>query len=56
MSKRKQFRLSPTQIIAVVFAAIILLGTVLLVLPISSRTGESIGLLPALFTANPPPV
>lgn len=52
MSKRKQFRLSPTQIIAVVFAAIILLGTVLLALPISSRSGESIGLLPALFTAT----
>ena len=50
--KRKGLRLSPTQIIAVVFAAIILLGTVLLALPISSRSGESVGLLSALFTAT----
>jgi trk system potassium uptake protein TrkH len=50
--KQKKLRLSPTQIIAVVFAAIILLGTILLALPISSRSGESIGLLSALFTAT----
>ena len=50
--KRKGLRLTPTQTIAVVFAAIILLGTILLALPISSRSGESIGLMSALFTAT----
>ncbi len=44
--------LSPAQIIAVAFAAIILTGTVLLSLPISSRTGVSNGVLDALFTAT----
>lgn len=47
-----KFRLSPTQIIALVFGGIILLGTVLLLLPISSRNGESVGFLPAFFTAT----
>ena len=45
-------RLSPTQIIALAFAGIILLGATLLTLPISSRSGESAGFLPALFTAT----
>lgn len=49
MGKR---HLSPTQIIAIVFAAIILLGAILLTLPVSSRSGESAGFLPALFTAT----
>ena len=44
--------LSPTQIIALTFAGIILLGAVLLSLPIASRRGESCGFLPALFTAT----
>ena len=44
--------LRPTQTIALVFAGLILLGTVLLALPIASRTGKSCGLLPALFTAT----
>lgn len=45
-------RLQPTQIIALVFLAIILIGTILLCLPISSRNGKSCGVLPALFTAT----
>ena len=45
-------KLSPTQIIALVFALIILVGTALLSLPAASRTGVSIGILPALFTAT----
>ena len=49
---RKKIKLSPTQIIAITFAAIILLGTVLLSLPIASRSGQSVGLRPALFTAT----
>lgn len=49
---KKRLKLSPTQIIALTFAAIILLGTVLLALPIASRNGVSCGFRPALFTAT----
>lgn len=49
---KKGLKLSPTQIIALTFAAIILLGTVLLSLPIASRSGVSCGFRPALFTAT----
>ena len=48
----RKLRLSTTQIIALVFAGIILLGTVLLSLPVSSRSGQSCGVFPALFTAT----
>ena len=48
----RNMRMSPTQIIALVFFCIILLGTVLLMLPAASRSGRSAGLLPALFTAT----
>ena len=50
--KMKKLRLSPTQMIAVVFAGIIFLGTVLLTLPAASRDGTSAGFLPSLFTAT----
>ena len=50
--RKKSFALSPTQIIALVFALIILAGTCLLSLPIASRDGQSCGLLMALFTAT----
>ena len=50
--RTRKMRLSPTQIIALAFAAIIVLGTLLLLLPIASRNGQSAGLLPALFTAT----
>jgi len=50
--KKRQVKLSPTQIIAIVFAAIILVGTVLLSLPAASRSGVSCGIRPALFTAT----
>ena len=40
------------KIIASAFAIIILLGTVLLTLPVASRTGERCPFLPALFTAT----
>ena len=52
LSGRGRLRLSPMQIIAVVFAGIILVGTLLLMLPVSSRNGGSCGVLPALFTAT----
>ncbi len=50
-SKRPK-NLSATKIIAMVFALIILLGTVLLSLPAASRSGVSCGFRPALFTAT----
>ncbi len=49
---KKKLHLSPTQIIAIVFAGIILVGTLLLTLPIASRNGQSVGILPAFFTAT----
>ncbi len=48
----RRVRLSPTQIIALAFAAIILLGALLLTLPVASRDGQSAGFLSALFTAT----
>lgn len=45
-------KLAPTQIIAIVFALIILIGALLLNLPVSARDGVSCGLLPAFFTAT----
>lgn len=45
-------RLSTTRIIALCFAAIILIGALLLTLPAASRSGESCGFLTALFTAT----
>lgn len=49
---RGKLKLSPTQIIALSFLGIILLGTVLLMLPVSARSGRSNGFLPSLFTAT----
>lgn len=45
-------KLSATRIIALTFACIIGLGTLLLSLPVASRSGESCGFLDALFTAT----
>ena len=50
--KHNRRKLMPTQIIAITFAAIIVLGTVLLMLPAASRAGVSCGFRPALFTAT----
>lgn len=52
MTKRKKFTLSTTQIILLSFLAAILLGSLLLSLPISSRDGKSVSYLDALFTAT----
>jgi len=49
---KKKKKLSPMKIIAIGFALIILLGAVLLSLPAASRSGESCGFRPALFTAT----
>ncbi|MBQ4370399.1 MAG: Trk family potassium uptake protein, partial [Oscillospiraceae bacterium] len=48
---KRRGRLSKTQIIALGFLTIVFLGTVLLMLPASSRDGKSAGLLTAAFTA-----
>ena len=53
LHKRNASRaINPTKIIALVFACIILLGTLLLTLPVASRDGVSCGFRPALFTAT----
>ena len=50
--RKRPKALSPMKIIAIVFAAIILLGAALLTLPAASRSGISCGFRPALFTAT----
>jgi len=50
--KKRPKSMSATKVVAVVFAAIIVLGTCLLTLPAASRSGVSCGLRPALFTAT----
>ena len=50
--KKRKIRLNATQIIAIGFAAMILLGACLLTLPAASRSGVSCGFFPALFTAT----
>ena len=49
---KRKIRFAPTQIIAIAFVGIILLGALILTLPVSSRDGGSPGFLPALFTAT----
>lgn len=51
MKVRKRLR-RETTVIALVFLAIILTGTLLLLLPVSARDGRSCGPLTALFTAT----
>lgn len=49
---KKRRHINATQVIAIVFAMIILLGTLLLMLPAASRSGISCGFRSALFTAT----
>ena len=51
-AKKTRKTMHPAKLIALVFAAIILLGALVLTLPVSSRDGLSCGFLPALFTAT----
>lgn len=44
-------QLRPPQLIIAIFFGLIVIGTLLLLLPISSPTGDSIGLMNAIFTA-----
>lgn len=46
------FRLHPSQILVLGFAAVILIGALFLNLPIASKNGESIGFINALFTST----
>ena len=51
--KRKQlFHVSTTHIILFSFLGVILIGTLLLMLPISSSDGQSVSFVDALFTAT----
>lgn len=50
--KRKIVNLNATQIIVLGFLFIILSGALLLMLPISSNNGESVGFIDALFTST----
>ena len=52
MKKKIRFRLSTTHVIMLSFLAAILLGSLLLVLPISSADGRSVPYTDALFTAT----
>lgn len=49
---KKRFRLQATQVVTISFAAVILCGTLLLMLPFASASGKSCGLITALFTAT----
>lgn len=49
MKLKRKF--SQTRIIAFGFLSIIVIGTILLMLPFASKSGESAGFVPALFTA-----
>ena len=52
MRKKTGKKLMPTQIIAISFALVILVGAVLLCLPAASRSGQSLGFRTSLFTAT----
>jgi len=49
---RKKITMTPTQIIVIGFASMILAGTLLLNMPMASRNGQPVGLINALFTAT----
>ena len=50
--QRKKRKLSPPQVLIAGFAAIILLGGILLSTPWVTKSGESIGFLNGLFTST----
>ena len=52
MQKKKKLNFSTTQTILLSFLIVILIGSVLLSLPISSATGKSVPFIDALFTAT----
>lgn len=52
MKKKSKFKISTSQFILLGFMAVILLGSLMLSLPVSSATGESVPYIDALFTAT----
>ncbi len=50
--KKRKITLSTTQIIMLSFLIVILIGSVLLALPISAKSGEAVSYIDALFTAT----
>lgn len=52
MKKRFRISMTPPQLILFGFAAVILLGSLLLALPISTKSGQSVSYTDALFTAT----
>ncbi|OMD45211.1 Trk family potassium uptake protein [Paenibacillus borealis] len=52
ISEFRFLKLSPPQILVLGFAGVILIGTLLLMLPISSASGHSLRFIDALFTAT----
>ncbi len=49
---RKRITMTPTQIIVIGFASMILFGTLLLNMPMASKDGQPVGFINALFTAT----
>ena len=52
MKMKKKFKFATTHLIMLSFLLVILIGSVLLALPISSRSGEAVSYIDALFTAT----
>ena len=52
MKKRFRISMTPPQLILLGFAAVILLGSLLLALPISTKSGQAVSYTDALFTAT----
>lgn len=50
--QKKRFKMSHVQIIALGFFLIIMIGTILLMLPVSTKNGQGASFLEALFTAT----
>ncbi|AOT62159.1 hypothetical protein [Streptomyces rubrolavendulae] len=50
--RRSLFAVHPARSLVLAFAAVVLLGTFLLTLPVSSEDGGATGLVTALFTAT----
>ena len=48
----KKIRLNPMQILAIGFFSVIIIGSLLLNLPIATRSGTNVGYLNALFTST----
>lgn len=51
MEKLRRFELNPPRVLTLGFGSLILIGTILLNLPIATKSGESIGFINALFTS-----